>query len=58
MRAISYAFREAVVSMRRGGRSAAVSVVTIAIAFLTLGAFLLISFNLQRLAETPTAAPR
>lgn len=51
MRALSYAFREAIVSMRRGGRSAVVSIVTIAIAFLTLGVFLLISFNLQRVAE-------
>jgi cell division transport system permease protein len=51
MRALSYAFREALVSMRRGGRSAVVSIVTIAIAFLTLGVFLLISFNLQRVAE-------
>jgi cell division transport system permease protein len=56
MRAISYAVREALVSMRRGGRSAAVSIVTIAIAFLTLGAFLLISFNLQRVAEQWAAA--
>ena len=51
MRALSYAFREALVSMRRGGRSAVASIGTIAIAFLTLGAFLLISFNLQRVAE-------
>ncbi len=51
MRALSYAFREALVSMRRGGRSAVMSIVTIAIAFLTLGVFLLISFNLQRVAE-------
>jgi cell division transport system permease protein len=51
MRALSYAFQEALVSMRRGGRSAVISVVTIAIAFLTLGAFLLISHNLRRVAE-------
>lgn len=51
MRAINYALQEALVSMRRGGRSALVSIVTIAIAFLTLGAFLLVSSNLQRAAE-------
>ena len=56
MRALNYALQEALVSMRRGGRSALMSIVTIAIAFLTLGAFLLLSANLQRVAERWAAA--
>lgn len=51
MRAIGYACSEALVSLRRGGRSAAMSIGTIAIAFLTLGGFLLVSANLQSLVE-------
>jgi cell division transport system permease protein len=51
MRAIEYAFSEALVSVRRAGRSAAMSTTTIAIAFLTLGGFLLIAANLQSLVE-------
>lgn len=51
MRAIDYAFSEALVSLRRAGRSAAMSIGTIAIAFLTLGGFLLIAANLQSLVE-------
>lgn len=51
MKAVGYAFAEALVSLRRSGRSAAMSVGTIAIAFLTLGGFLLISANLQSLVE-------
>jgi cell division transport system permease protein len=56
MRALNYAFQEALVSMRRGGRSAVISVITISIAFLTLGMFLLISANLRRVAEQWAAA--
>jgi cell division transport system permease protein len=56
MRALNYALQEALVSMRRGGRSAVISIITIAIAFLTLGAFLLLSANLQRVAEQWAAA--
>ncbi|MGE0043037.1 MAG: cell division protein FtsX [Vicinamibacterales bacterium] len=48
MRALRYALEEAAASIRRGGRSAAMSVGTIAIAFLTLGGFLLVSTNLER----------
>lgn len=48
---MSYAFREALISLRRAGRSAAISTVTIAIAFLTLAGFLLIAANLQSIAE-------
>jgi cell division transport system permease protein len=45
---LGYAFEEAWVSLRRSGRSALVSIGTIAIAFLTLGGFLLASVNVQR----------
>jgi cell division transport system permease protein len=44
---ISYAFDEAIASLRRSGRSALISIGTIAIAFITLGGFLLISVNVQ-----------
>jgi len=44
---VSYAFEEAWTSIRRAGRSAAISVVTIAIAFVTLGSFLLVSVNVR-----------
>lgn len=48
MTVVGYAFEEAWVSLKRSGRSALVSVGTIAIAFLTLGGFLLVSVNVQR----------
>jgi cell division transport system permease protein len=51
MRALQYAFEEAVISLRRAGQSAAMSIGTIAIAFLTLGGFLLVSANLQTLVD-------
>jgi cell division transport system permease protein len=44
---IGYSFEEAWASLRRSGRTALVSVGTIAIAFLTLGGFLLVSVNVQ-----------
>jgi cell division transport system permease protein len=44
---VGYAFEEAWVSLRRSGRSALVSIGTIAIAFITLGGFLLLSVNVQ-----------
>ena len=47
MTVIGYSIEEALASLRRSGTSAAVSVVTIAIAFITLGGFLLLSVNLQ-----------
>ena len=47
MTVIGYAFNEAVASLRRSGRSALVSIGTIAIAFVTLGGFLLLSVNIQ-----------
>ena len=47
MTALGYAFEEALASLRRSGRSALVSIGTIAIAFVTLGGFLLVSVNIQ-----------
>ena len=48
---VGYAFEEAWASVRRAGRSAAVSIGTIAVAFLTLGAFMLVSVNVQRVLD-------
>lgn len=48
MTVVGYAFEEAWISLLRSGRSALVSIGTIAIAFLTLGGFLLVSVNVQR----------
>jgi cell division transport system permease protein len=56
MRAVRYAFQEAVVSLRRSGRSAIMSATTIAIAFLTLGLFLLAAANLQHVVDRWSAA--
>ena len=47
MTVVGYALEEAWASLRRSGRSALVSIGTIAIAFMTLGGFLLISVNVQ-----------
>jgi cell division transport system permease protein len=44
---IGYSFEEAWASLRRSGRSALISIGTIAIAFITLGGFLLVSVNVQ-----------
>jgi cell division transport system permease protein len=44
---VGYALEEAWLSLRRSGRSALVSICTIAIAFTTLGGFLLASVNVQ-----------
>jgi cell division transport system permease protein len=51
MRAIRYSLQEATISLRRAARSTAMSVGTVAVAFLTLGGFLLAATNLQRLVE-------
>jgi cell division transport system permease protein len=53
---IGYAFEEAIASLRRSGRSALVSIGTIAIAFMTLGGFLLISVNVQDVLDRWLAA--
>ena len=47
MTVIGYSVEEALASLRRSGRSALVSIGTIAIAFVTLGGFLLLSVNVQ-----------
>ena len=47
MNVFGYAFEEGLASLRRSGRSAMVSVGTIAVAFVTLGGFLLLSVNVQ-----------
>jgi cell division transport system permease protein len=51
MRALQYAVEEALISLRRAGQSAVMSIGTIAIAFLTLGGFLIVSANLQTLVD-------
>jgi cell division transport system permease protein len=51
MRLLRYAFDEASASLWRGRRSSLLSTATIAIALFVLGAFLVVSSNLQRLAE-------
>lgn len=51
MTVIGYAFSEALISLRRSGRSALVSIGTIAIAFATLGGFLLLSVNVQHVLD-------
>jgi cell division transport system permease protein len=56
MKALDYAFREASVSLRRSGRSAVMSIGTIAVAFLTLGGFLLTSANVQSVVNRWAAA--
>lgn len=48
MTVVGYAFEEGWTSVRRAGKSAVISIGTIAIAFVTLGGFLLISVNVQR----------
>jgi cell division transport system permease protein len=51
MRAWRYAFDEAMASLWRGRRSGALSTTTIAVALFVLGAFLIITSNLQRLGR-------
>jgi cell division transport system permease protein len=48
---LRYSLEEARASLVRGGRGALMSMGTIAIAFLALGGFLLVTTNLQRLAD-------
>jgi cell division transport system permease protein len=48
---LAYAFQEARASVIRGGRGALMSIGTIAIAFLALGGFLLVTANLQRFVQ-------
>lgn len=51
MKAIGYSFEEALQSLRRAGRSTLFSVGTIAIAFVALGGFLLVSVNVQEVID-------
>jgi cell division transport system permease protein len=51
VRAVRYSVREALISLRRAGRSTVMSIGTVGVAFLTLGGFLLASANLQRVVE-------
>jgi cell division transport system permease protein len=51
MRALRYAFDEALTSLWRGRRSGALSTATIAVALFVLGAFLITSSNLERLGR-------
>src|SRR3954470_156006 len=51
MHLLRYAFDEAAASLWRGRRSSLLSTATIAIALFVLGAFLVVTSNLERLAE-------
>jgi cell division transport system permease protein len=51
MHLLQYAFDEAAASLWRGRRSSLLSTATIAIALFVLGAFLVVTSNLERLAE-------
>jgi cell division transport system permease protein len=51
MKLVSYAVGEALLSLRRSGRSAVMAVGTIGVAFLTLAGFLLVASNLQQLVD-------
>lgn len=51
MRALRYAFDEAVASLWRGRRSGLLSMATITVALFVLGAFLLITSNLDRMSQ-------
>lgn len=51
MTAFGYAFTQAWVSIKRSGRASLMSIGTITVAFLTLGGFLLVSINAQRVVD-------
>jgi cell division transport system permease protein len=51
MRALRYAFDEAILSLWRGRQSGALSTLTIALALFVLGAFLIATSNLERLGR-------
>src|SRR5436853_6967833 len=51
MRAIVYAFEEAMSSLWRGRTSGVLSTATIAVALFVLGAFLVLTLNLERLGS-------
>jgi cell division protein FtsX len=56
VRTLLYAWEEALVSLRRGRWGLLLSVSTIAVAFAILGAFLVVSDNIGRVAEGWTSS--
>jgi cell division transport system permease protein len=56
MRALRYAFDEAIASIWRGRQSGLLSTITIALALFVLGAFLLVTSNLRRLGAAWSSA--
>jgi cell division transport system permease protein len=56
MRALEYALKEALASLWRGGQSGVLSTLTIALALIVFGAFLLVTSNLQRLGASWASA--
>ena len=56
MRALRYAFQEAIASLWRGRRSGLLSTATIALALFVLGAFLAVTSNLERLGTEWSSA--
>ncbi len=56
MRALRYAFDEAIASLWRGRQSGLLSTATIALALFVLGAFLIVTSNLERLGAEWSAA--
>ena len=57
MRALKYAFDEAVTSLWRGRQSATLSTATIAVALFVLGGFLLATSNLERFHREEQGVP-
>lgn len=51
MKTVRYSLREALLSLRRAARSTAMSIGTVAVAFVTLAGFVLIATNLQRVVQ-------
>ena len=49
MRALKYFFDEALASLRRGLKTAIIATVTIAVAFIVLGGFLILTTNMERI---------
>src|SRR2546430_11148021 len=56
MRALTYAFDEAMASLWRGRQSGLLATITIALALFVLGGFLLVTSNLQRLGAAWSSA--
>jgi cell division transport system permease protein len=56
MKTVRYSLQEALLSLRRAARSTVMSIGTVAVAFVTLGGFVLIATNLQRVVQQWAAA--